>query len=76
MSVLSVDANHNNPVLNVFIYFVSLEVQTKARSSFIQELQESSGKHIVYFGLYLSLYLFLNSCIGYYKKNYSYKLLR
>ena len=45
MSVLSVDATHNNPVLNVFIYLLSWEVQ---QSSFRQELQHSSGKHSYY----------------------------
>lgn len=44
MSVLSVDATHNNPVLNVFIYLLSLEVQAKAQYTIKQELEHSPGK--------------------------------
>lgn len=46
MSVLSVDATHNNPVLNVFIYLLSLNVEAKAQSTLIQQPLHSSGKHI------------------------------
>ena len=63
MAVLSVDATHNNPVLNVFIYLLSLEVQAKAQSTFRQELQQSSGKHEY---CILMLMFILDSCIGYY----------
>ena len=38
-SVLIVDATHNNPVLNVFIYLLSLELQNSVHS--IQEEQPS-----------------------------------
>ena len=37
MSVVSVDATHNNPVLNVFIYLLCWEIQPKAQSTLIQE---------------------------------------
>ena len=41
MSVVWVDATHNNPVLNVFIYLLCWEVQPKAQSTLIQEEQPS-----------------------------------
>ena len=64
MAVLSVDATHNNPVLNVFIYLLSLEVQAKAQSTLRQELQHSSGKHK--YCIFSVIIFILNSFIGYY----------
>ena len=48
MSVVSVDATHNNPVLNVFIYLLYLENQAKEHCTLTQE-EESSGKHVIVF---------------------------
>jgi len=48
-SVVSVDATHNNPVLNVFIYLLFLEAKVKAQSAVAQELHHSSGKYIAFY---------------------------
>ena len=41
MSVVSVDATHNNPVLNAFIWILYSENQAKPQSTLIQDEQHS-----------------------------------
>ena len=57
------DATHNNPVLNVFIYLLHSEIQAKAEYTLIQEGQPS-GKHVILFNMFWPL-----------SENYIYRVL-
>ena len=44
-----VDSIHNNPVINVFVYFLSVIAETKSKSM-EEEFQDSSGNYYLHAG--------------------------
>ena len=48
-----VDSIHNNPVMNVFIYLLSVVAEAKAKST-EQEFQDSSGNHYHSYAVFMS----------------------
>ena len=52
-SLVVVDSIHNNPVMNVFVYLLSVTAEAKAKST-EQEFQDSSGNHCYSYAVVMS----------------------